>query len=121
MSTRLPIRAEITGLTRAAAAGLNVTGHSPVLKLCRALIQAGHDPATPLEAYRGATLSIRMRSIGEAAALTVRETTRDGRPRFVKLGALADWDTYQSSEAGPPAWGNGLPLAGPHAQPQEAV
>lgn len=47
--------------------------------LCRALIDAGHDPASRLEAHRGAMLCIRVRSIGEAAGVEV-----DGhRSRFV--------------------------------------
>jgi hypothetical protein len=45
-----------------------------VLALCRALVEAGHDPATPLEAYRGSTLCLRVRSIGEGAKLTVDES-----------------------------------------------
>jgi ribosomal protein L19 len=40
-----------------------------VLDLCRALVAAGHDPATPLRAYRGAVLCLMVRSIGEAAKL----------------------------------------------------
>jgi hypothetical protein len=31
------------------------------------LIQAGHDPAEPAEAWRGETLCLHIRSIGEAA------------------------------------------------------
>jgi hypothetical protein len=65
------IRGELLGLSQATAAGITVTGrHAPVLSLCRALIEAGHDPAIPLEAYRGAMLCLRVRSIGEGAALT---------------------------------------------------
>ena len=76
------IRAELTGMYRASAAGVVVTGHAPVLKLCRRLIEAGHDSALPLEAYRGAVLCLRIRSIGEGAKLTVNEATADGKPRF---------------------------------------
>lgn len=57
--------------------------HAPVLALCRALIEAGHDPSTPLEAYRGTTLCLKVRSIGEGARLTV-EDSENGRPRFVR-------------------------------------
>jgi hypothetical protein len=32
--------------------------------MCRALITAGHDPASRLEAYRGNLLCLRVRSIG---------------------------------------------------------
>jgi hypothetical protein len=70
-----PIRAEIVGQAQATACGVTVTGrNAPVLALCRALIEAGHDPATPLEAYRGSTLCLRVRSIGEGAKLTVDES-----------------------------------------------
>src|SRR6516162_10609725 len=76
------IRAEIVGQTQATACGVTVTGrNAPVLALCRALVEAGHDPATPLEAWRGSTLCLRVRSIGEGARLTV-EDDRRGRPRL---------------------------------------
>jgi len=44
---------------------------SPVLVLCRKLVEAGHDPAAPLEACRGDVLCLRVRSIGEAAQLEI--------------------------------------------------
>jgi hypothetical protein len=44
-----------------------------VLKLCRMLVAAGHDPAEPAEAYCGSTLCLHIRSLGEAAKLTVKE------------------------------------------------
>ena len=81
------IRADLIGSNACSALGIIAHSHAPVLALCRRLIAAGHDPKKPLEAYRGNTLCLRVRSIGEAAQLTVRETTRDGRPRFVKLSA----------------------------------
>ena len=64
--------------------GITVTGRTPVLALCRALLADGHDPATPMQVYRDDVLTLRIRSIGAAAALTVRETTRDGCPRFAR-------------------------------------
>ena len=45
---------------------------SPVLAMCRALVAAGYDPTTPLHAYRGATLCLAVRSIGEGARLAVK-------------------------------------------------
>ena len=54
-----------------AALGVTIKSPSPVLDLCRALVEAGHDPTTPLEAYRGKTLCLRVRSIGEAAKLRI--------------------------------------------------
>jgi hypothetical protein len=67
----MTIRAGLTGSSTASACGIVAQGGSPVLALCRRLVAAGHDPATPLEAYRGATLCLRIRSIGEAAGLRV--------------------------------------------------
>jgi hypothetical protein len=81
-----PLRADLIGIDGASMADIKVTGHpAPVLRLCRALIEAGYDPELPLDAYRGDTLCLRVRSIGAAAKLTVRESCKDGRPRFVKL------------------------------------
>jgi hypothetical protein len=77
------LRAIIIGSNQAEANGVTARGHAPVLALCRALIEAGHDPNTSIAAYRGATLCLKVRSIGEGTRLTVKETTRDGKPRFV--------------------------------------
>jgi hypothetical protein len=65
--------------TTASALGLTARGRAPVLSLCRQLVAAGHDPAQPAEAYRGETLALRIRSLGEAAGLEVRE---EPTPRF---------------------------------------
>jgi hypothetical protein len=80
-----PITAHLAGSNTCSAAGISAKGNAPVLKLCRRLLEAGHGPATPLHVYRGATLALTVRSIGEGAQLTVRESTRDGRPRFARL------------------------------------
>jgi hypothetical protein len=66
-----PIRAELVGATTAMACGKTAIGSSPVLDLCRELVAAGHNPATPLEAYRNQTLCLTVRSIGEAAGLEI--------------------------------------------------
>jgi hypothetical protein len=63
------IRADLIGSDTAVALGLIINSSSPVLALCRALVEAGHDPAIPLEAYRGNVLCLRVRSIGEGARL----------------------------------------------------
>lgn len=65
------IRAEIAGSDTCVSSGITVRSPSPVLAICRALIDAGHDPATPLEAWRGHVLCLRVRSISEAARLEV--------------------------------------------------
>ena len=46
-------------------------GYFPVLALCRALVGAGYDPGRPLHVYRGKTLALTVRSIGEGARLRV--------------------------------------------------
>jgi len=75
------LRAELIGPDRCTALGITASGHAPVLALCRLLIVAGHPPATPLQVYRGETLALRVRSVGEGACLAI-EDDRHGRPRF---------------------------------------
>jgi hypothetical protein len=65
------IRAEIINSGQCSAEGITARGSSPVLALCRKLVAAGYDPSAPLEAWRGSTLCLRVRSIGEAAGLEV--------------------------------------------------
>jgi hypothetical protein len=67
----IPLRAELIGSNTATALGITVTACGPVLALCRKLIAAGHDAATPLEAFRGDVLCLRVGSIGEAARLEI--------------------------------------------------
>jgi hypothetical protein len=64
-----PIRAELSGSNRCSAAGYTARSYTPVLRLCRMLVNAGYDPATPLHCYRGEILCLIVRSIGEAATL----------------------------------------------------
>ena len=65
------VRAELHGTDSANALSITVRANAPVLELCRRLVAAGHDPASRLEAYRGETLCLLVRAIGEAAALEV--------------------------------------------------
>jgi hypothetical protein len=51
--------------------GTIARGPAPVLALCQLLVKAGHDPVTPLEAWRGDVLCLRIGSIGAAARLRV--------------------------------------------------
>jgi hypothetical protein len=76
----MTLRAELTGSDMAAAAGITVRAGSPVLVLCRKLVEAGHDPSTPLEAYRGHTLALRVKSIGRAAGLEVNSSGAGLKP-----------------------------------------
>jgi hypothetical protein len=73
MLSKISLRAELSGSTICSAAGQVAIGHTPILALCRELIDAGHDRSTPLEAWRGPTLCLRIGSIGEGARLTVDE------------------------------------------------
>jgi len=70
-NSRKVIHAELIGGDTCAALGIVVKANTPVLELCRKLIAAGHNPATRLEAYRGSTLCIRVRSISESARLEI--------------------------------------------------
>lgn len=65
------IRAELTGSSTASACGLTARSRSPVLALCRQLVEADHDAEMPFEAYRGDVLCLKVHSIGEAAGLEV--------------------------------------------------
>jgi hypothetical protein len=65
------VRAELIGSDTATALGIAVRSSSPVLALCRKLLEVGFDHTTPLEAWRGDTLCLRVSSIGEAAVLEV--------------------------------------------------
>ena len=88
------IRAELIGSDTCIAAGEMARGATPVLAMCRQLIEAGHDPNLSLRAYRGDVLCITVRRIGEGAHLAVK-TAGNGCPIF----AL---DTLQKGAAGPP-------------------
>jgi hypothetical protein len=68
-----PMMAKLIGSDTCSAAGITVRGHAPVLTLCRKLVDAGYNPATRLECYRGDALALTVRSIGEAAKLVVDE------------------------------------------------
>jgi hypothetical protein len=80
-SPQASIRATLIGSNRCEAEGLSARGYVPVLDLCRVLVAAGYNPACPLEAWRGQTLCLRIRSIGEGALLTVEDDSR-GTPHL---------------------------------------
>jgi hypothetical protein len=90
------IRAELIGSDQACAEGHEA---GTVCGLCRKLIAAGQDPAAPLHAYRGLTLCLKVRSIGEGARLRINGSGVgfymlpvgvDGRPFGLVEGAAAD-------------------------------
>jgi hypothetical protein len=73
-------RAELIG-DACSALGITVRGSAPVLKLCRRLLEIGRDPTTPLRVFRGETLALRVRSIGEGAGLELNGDGTGFRPR----------------------------------------
>jgi hypothetical protein len=96
---RVSIRAELSGSDTCSALGSTAKSESPVLALCRQLVDA--DPATPLEAYRGDTLCLRIRSIGEAAGLRM-SVDGAGRPVFRRersAAAAAAAPVHQTDKA----------------------
>ena len=96
------IRAELSGSDRCEAFSLMVRSPSPVLDLARRLVAAGHDPAMPLEAWRGSTLCLSVRSIGEAARLRVKAGLR-GPPIFAPMQGMAEGPPARQNEpAGTP-------------------
>lgn len=78
---QVPIRATLFGSDRCEAEGIIAINPAPVLALCRGLVRAGHNRCRPLHAYRGTTLALIVRTIGEGAAFTV-DDDRQGRPRL---------------------------------------
>jgi hypothetical protein len=74
------IIAHLSGSDICEAEGLMSRSSSPVLNLCRMLVAAGHDPSRPMDAFRGETLALHIRTIGEAAAFEVNSHGTD----FVK-------------------------------------
>jgi hypothetical protein len=81
------IKATLEGSRMCSAEGISVTADAPVLALCRQLVATGLDPQLPLEAYRGETLSLWVRSIGEAAELDVAGNGIGFRRRRDVVGA----------------------------------
>jgi hypothetical protein len=88
-TSRAAITAELIGSDRCAAIGITARAYAPVLALCRRLIEAGIDADRPLHVYRGDTLALIVRSIGDGAALTV-EDNRFGTPHFRRSRPRSD-------------------------------
>jgi len=60
------------------------------------LVDSGtYGSSIPLDAYRGATLCLKVRSIGEAAQLRM-DSTPTGRPVFKRRETLARASTIES-------------------------
>jgi hypothetical protein len=86
IATLAVITARLDGSDTCTALGLTARSSSPVLDLSRKLVGAGYDPAIPMHIYRGDTLALRIRSIGEAARLEIRGDGIGFRPS-AKMGA----------------------------------
>jgi hypothetical protein len=70
------ILAQLSSDSFCTALGITVTAAAPVLALCRKLIASStYASSTPLDAYRGDTLCLKVRSIGEAAQFRMGGTT----------------------------------------------
>jgi hypothetical protein len=61
------------------------------------LVAAGHDPATPIHVYRGATLALTVRSIGAVAALEI-----GGEPPRLRVRRAPTTAPPMRENAGPP-------------------
>jgi len=90
------VTAHLQGDDTCSALDLTVQSSSPVIALCRKLIERAHDRATGLEVYRGKTLALRVRSIGQAARLEAngdgtgfRPATKAGRASLVRQNRRA--------------------------------
>ena len=81
-----PLFAELAGDT-CTAAGQVGRGDAPILALCRELLRAGLSPDQALEVFRGSALAVRVRSIGEGAALEVNAKGTGFVPRAVRTAS----------------------------------
>jgi hypothetical protein len=81
VKARRAIHAELAWDDHATACGIVARSSSPVLKLCRMLVEAGHNPCLPLEAWRKGVLCLRVRSIDEAAGLELNASGTGFRQR----------------------------------------
>jgi hypothetical protein len=79
------IIAAVEGSDLCHAAGYTVQDSSPILAMCRLLVQAGFDPQRPLLAFRGAELAMRIKSIEYGAHYAVAEN-QTARLRTAKAG-----------------------------------
>ena len=75
------IYATLIGSDVCVVEGIIARGYAPLCLLCRELVAVGFNPASPLKGWRGETLCLRVRSIGEGARLAVAND-RHGTPRL---------------------------------------
>jgi hypothetical protein len=101
------IVAKLSGSNTCTALGLTAQSGSPVLLLCRRLIDAGYDPTVAMQVFRGDTPALTVRSIGEAARLEINGDGTGFRAR-------------RQPDAAPPMRENALPRTGHRAMPEAA-
>jgi Fe2+ transport system protein FeoA len=75
------VRAELVDDNICTAQGLTVTSPSPILAMCRRLIEVGVDPGSALHVYRSDVLAISVVNIAIGARLTIK-TAGNGAPTF---------------------------------------
>jgi hypothetical protein len=68
------IHAELTGDDTAICGDITAKSFTPVIRLCQLLLDAGHEPSARLHVYRGSTLTLTVKSIGDGAQLVVKGT-----------------------------------------------
>jgi hypothetical protein len=78
------IIASVEGSDLCRAEGYTVKDHSPVLAMCRTLVEAGLDPQRPLLAFRRDVLAMRIKTIELGAHFSVVENQK--RFRAAKAG-----------------------------------
>jgi hypothetical protein len=89
------LHAQLSQFDTASALGIVATGSSPILLLCRKLVAAGYDPATPMDCWRGDTLCLSVRSIGQAASLEINAHGTGFIPhRARRAGPVVDWPCH---------------------------
>ena len=79
------IRAELIADDSCCALGMTVHGPAPVLALCRLLVEAGHDPATPLR-------------FGAARSLAFESARSVRPPRFGLAPMVSDLKPSQNAQ-----------------------
>jgi hypothetical protein len=90
------IRAELSSDSYCSALGMTVRSPSPVLALCRKLVESStYASSTPMNVYRGKTLCLRVLGIGEAAQLRM-DSTPTGRPVFRRRESLVGASRIES-------------------------
>jgi hypothetical protein len=98
------IRAKLVDSNVCTALGITIEVAAPVLAVCRALLAGRFDPDQALEVYRGETLALRVRSIGDAARLTVKDD-RLGQSVFAR------WQNRDANDAAAPPIASLTPVA----------